>query len=84
MSSSTLSVYSSLFVATVWSGHPVGFDLLTHGDMQFIAFYNAERKMTVGMRKIDEEIWTFAHPEVYGWRTEADCHRRSDGTVTIH
>ena len=63
MNSSTLSVYSSLFVATVWSGHPVGFDLLTHGDVQFIAFYNAERKMTVGMRKIDEETWTFAHPE---------------------
>ncbi len=63
MSSSTLSVYSSLFVATVWSGHPVGFDLLTHGNVQFIAFYNAERKMTVGMRKIDEETWTFAHPK---------------------
>ena len=63
MSSSTLSVYSSLFVATVWSGHPVRFDLLTHGDVQFIAFYNAERKMTVGMRKIDEETWTFAHPK---------------------
>ncbi|MXX12930.1 MAG: hypothetical protein F4Z86_05685 [Gemmatimonadetes bacterium] len=63
MSSSTLSVYSSLSVATVWSGHPVGFDLLTHGDVQFIAFYNAERKMTVGMRKIDEDAWMFAHPE---------------------
>ncbi len=63
MSSSTLSVYSSLFVATVWSGHPVRFDLLTHRDVQFIAFYDAERKMTVGMRKIDEETWTFAHPK---------------------
>ncbi|MCY3871299.1 MAG: BNR repeat-containing protein [Gemmatimonadetes bacterium] len=63
MSSSTLSVYSSLSVAMVWSGHPVGFDLLTHGDVQFIAFYNAERKITVGMRKIDEETWIFAHPE---------------------
>ncbi len=63
MSSSTLSVYSSLFVATVWSGHPVGFDLLTHGDVQFIAFYNAERKMTVGMRKLNEDTWIFAHPE---------------------
>jgi len=26
-------------VAPVWSGHPVGFALLTHGDMQFVAFY---------------------------------------------
>ena len=63
MGSSTLSVYSSLFVATVWSGHPVGFDLLTHQDVQFIAFYNADRKITVGMRKLNEEAWTFAHPE---------------------
>ncbi len=63
MGSSTLSVYSSLFVATVWSGHPVGFDLLTHQDVQFIAFYNADRKITVGMRKLNEETWTFAHPE---------------------
>ena len=57
------SVYSSLFVGMAWSGHPVGFDLLSHGDVQFIAFYNAERKITVGMRKLNEDIWTFAHPE---------------------
>ncbi len=58
-----MEVLGSLFVATVWSGHPVGFDLLTDGHVQFIAFYNADRKMTVGTRHLDEEIWTFAHPE---------------------
>ena len=41
----------------VWAGHPVGFDLLTHGDGQFIAFYDAERKMTVGQRGLDEDAW---------------------------
>ena len=58
-----MEILSSLFVATVWAGHPVGFDLLTHGEMQFVAFYDADRKITVGMRKLDEEVWAFAHPE---------------------
>ena len=58
-----MEILSSLLVATVWAGHPVSFDLLTHGDMQFIAFYDADRKITVGMRKLDEDIWTFAQPK---------------------
>ena len=36
-------------ISMVWAGHPVGFDLLTHGDQQFVAFYDADRHMTVGM-----------------------------------
>ena len=58
-----MEILSSIFIAAVWSGHPVGFDLLTHGEVQFIAFYDADRKITVGMRKLDEETWTFAQPE---------------------
>lgn len=58
-----MKVTHSLPVGPVWSGHPVGFDLLTHGDQQFVAFYDAERKMTVGMRLLGEDAWTLAHPE---------------------
>ena len=58
-----MKVTHSLPVGSVWSGHPVGFDLLTHGDQQFVAFYDAERKMTVGMRLLGEDAWTLAHPE---------------------
>lgn len=39
----------------VWAGHPVRFCLLTHGDRQYIAYYNADRHMVVGQRNLDEE-----------------------------
>ena len=39
-------------IDSVWSGHSVGFALLTHGQRQFIAYYNANRNMVVGQRKI--------------------------------
>ncbi|MCZ6632414.1 MAG: BNR repeat-containing protein [bacterium] len=50
-------------LSMVWAGHPVGFDLLTHGDQQFVAFYDADRHMTVGSRKLGEEIWTLVRLE---------------------
>ncbi|MXX14587.1 MAG: hypothetical protein F4Z86_14265, partial [Gemmatimonadetes bacterium] len=46
-------ILGSLFISKVWAGHPVSFDLLTYGDVQFVAFYDADRKMAVGMRNLD-------------------------------
>jgi len=46
-------------VEPVWSGHRVGFSLLTDGDLQFIAYYDAERQMTVASRALDSTEWTF-------------------------
>lgn len=55
-------------VEPVWSGHPVGFALLTDGDMQFLAYYDAERNMSVAQRKTDETKWTFKRlPSKIGW-----------------
>ncbi len=48
----------SVDVAPVWSGHPVGFALLTDGDEQFIAYYDAERRMTVASRRLGSTDWT--------------------------
>ncbi|MEN6495364.1 MAG: hypothetical protein ABFD16_13875, partial [Thermoguttaceae bacterium] len=42
-------------VAPVWSGHPVGFALLTQGKRQFVAFYDADRQMTAGFRTVDSD-----------------------------
>ena len=58
-----MKILSSLLVASVWAGHPVRFDLVTHGDQQFVAFYDAERKMTVASRHLDGDAWTFAQPQ---------------------
>jgi len=57
-----------LEVHRVWAGHPVGFSLLTHPPYQFVGFYDAERKMTVGRRRLDERDWEFAVlPQRIGW-----------------
>ncbi|MBL7968514.1 MAG: BNR repeat-containing protein [Prolixibacteraceae bacterium] len=38
----------------VWAGHPVGFSLLTRGNRQYIAYYNANRNMVVGQRNLGD------------------------------
>jgi hypothetical protein len=51
----TESIVQVLKIDKVWAGHPVDFCLLTHGNRQYIAYYNAERHMVVGQRNLDEE-----------------------------
>jgi hypothetical protein len=45
-------------VDRVWSGHPVGFSLLTHPPHQFVAYYDADRQMTIAQRLLAEPNWT--------------------------
>jgi len=62
----------------VWAGHPVGFGLLTHGNRQFVAYYDAERRMTVASRTIGKQDWDFVTlPEQLGW----DSHNYITMTV---
>jgi hypothetical protein len=46
----------------VWSGHPVGFALLTERGHQFIAYYDAERRINVIGRRLDQTEWTRFQP----------------------
>lgn len=41
-------------IDSVWSGHTVGFALLTQGQRQYIAYYNANRNMVVGQRQLSD------------------------------
>lgn len=55
-------------IEPVWAGHRVGFALLTHGEHQFVAYYDAERRMTVAQRRLGESEWTYRKlPRVTGW-----------------
>ncbi len=55
-------------VEPVWSAHPVGFCLLTSPPQQFVAYYDAERRMTVAQRRLDSRAWTFTRlPSTLGW-----------------
>ncbi|MBT3242244.1 MAG: hypothetical protein HN352_03775 [Bacteroidetes bacterium] len=51
----TLSIEEVIEIDSVWAGHRVGFCLYTHGDRQYIAYYNATRNMVVGQRNLDDE-----------------------------
>ena len=46
----------------VWSGHPVGFAFLSERGHQFIAYYDAERRITVLGRKLGAEKWSRLQP----------------------
>lgn len=72
-------------VAPVWAGHPVGFALLTHGDRQFVGFYDAERKLTVGSRGLSETGWHFVKlPETLGWDSHNYVTMAVDDDGCIH
>ena len=49
------SVEDIMAIDSVWSGHPVGFCLLTNGDQQYIAYYNANRNLVVGQRDLTDD-----------------------------
>lgn len=44
-------------VDKVWSGHTVPFTLYTHGDQQFVGYYNADRQMVIAQRTLGEREW---------------------------
>lgn len=54
-SKKTSSVVQTIKIDKVWAGHPTGFALLTNGNRQYIAYYNASRNMVVGQRNLDED-----------------------------
>ena len=49
------SIIQTIKIDSVWAGHPVGFSLYTHGNRQYIAYYNANRNAVVGQRNLNED-----------------------------
>ena len=81
----TSAVLFTLEVAPVWSGHPVGFTLFTNRDQQFVAFYGAERRMTVAARKLEENSWRFSRlPERIGWDSHNSIAMKADDLGYLH
>jgi hypothetical protein len=55
-------------VDRVWSGHSVGFSLHTAEPYQYVAYYDANRQLTVAMRRLDREDWSEKKlPEHVNW-----------------
>jgi len=74
-----------LDVGPVWAGHPVGFALLTHGDILFAAFYDDQRRMTVASRKLSEDHWKFVRlPSSVGWDSHNYIAMTIDDAGFVH
>lgn len=79
----------------VWSGHPVGFALLVERGHQFIAYYDAERRLTVVGRAAGETRWARVQPpgvpsahdrdsNVTGWDSHNYLRLALDGEGAVH
>jgi hypothetical protein len=69
----------------VWSGHPVGFCLVTHAPFQFAAYYDAERRMTVAQRRLGDTKWTFERlPSQLGWDSHNYVTMALDQDLHLH
>jgi len=67
------TVEDALPVSKVWSGHPVGFCLLTDGDIQYVAYYDEQRRLIVAQRDLSSRQWKYASLDsALGW----DSHNR--------
>lgn len=79
------TVVDTIPIDTAWAGHPVGFCLLTHGDRQFVAYYNADRQMVVAGRTLDSREWTkTALPEQLGWDSHNSIAMALDRDGYVH
>jgi hypothetical protein len=80
-----LETVEALDVATVWSGHPVAFRLLTHGDRQFAAFYDSERRLTISARRLGQARWDFVRlPVSLDWDSHNYVTMAVDANGHIH
>lgn len=51
----TETIVQTIKIDSVWAGHPVGFCMYTHGNRQYIAYYNAERRTVLGQRNLTDD-----------------------------
>ncbi|MEA2068082.1 MAG: BNR repeat-containing protein [Verrucomicrobiota bacterium] len=58
-------ILESLGIEPVWAATPVGFALLTESNRQFVAYYDANRQMTIAQRTLGSPAWTFKKLDSY-------------------
>jgi len=69
----------------VFAGHPVEFALCTRGDRQFVAYYDADRQLTVAGRPLESDDWARARlSERVGWDSHNDLVLAVDAADHLH
>jgi hypothetical protein len=74
-----------LTIAEVWSGHPVRFALVTHQTLQFAAFYDQDRALTVASRALGSSDWKLVRlPTSVEWDSHNDIVMAIDDDGFLH
>ncbi len=74
-----------LDVENVPSWFPVGFSLLTHGQRQYVAYYDVKHQFTVGVRTLDQRQWQFVKLDSkIGWDSHNYLTMAVDGNGDLH
>jgi len=72
-------------VSKVWSGHPVNFCLLTHGDRQYAGYYDQDRNLVVASRRLSRKTWVRKIlPTKIGWDSHNFVTMVVDGNGDLH
>ncbi|MFI7430457.1 BNR-4 repeat-containing protein [Micromonospora sp. NPDC049836] len=72
-------------VGTTWAGHPVDQAVLTTDTDQYLAYYDAERRMTVAKRSLDSTTWTRRTLDsTLGWDSHNGITMALDSTGNLH
>jgi len=78
-------VAASWRIAEVPASFPVRFSLLTHGNRQYVAYYDAQRRMTVAGRRLDSDEWHYeVLPSSVGWDSHNYITMAVDSAGYLH
>lgn len=81
----TYKVGQVLTVGRAFSGIPISFHLHTHGNRQFVAYYNADRQLVVAARRLNSKRWTKRTlPERNPWDSHNDVTMTVDREGLLH
>lgn len=75
----------SIPVEKVWSGHPVRFAIETADSRQYVAYWDAERRMSIAARDLNSRTWEIRKlSPVMGWDSHAHLALVVDTAGYIH
>jgi hypothetical protein len=80
-----LATVEMVDITDVWSGHPVAFALVTRGDQQFAAFFDANRRMTIAQRTLGTTTWQLTRLDnTLGWDSHNYVTMAIDSAGFLH
>lgn len=74
-------------ISSVWSSHFVDFAIATDSaaELQYVSFYDKDRKMTIAMRNLSSNDWQFKTlPQTTGWDSHNYIAMAVDDSGYIH